>query len=150
MAQASALHTSAGHADDQEIKTHPKPRFYISIFFVLLVVTIAEVIVAQDPLKSMVTDMGVPLLIPLFALALFKGLTIVMFYMHLKMDSRVFSAFFMVGLILAVSMIVTFMGLFTAHYRLPFDQEAWRQSLEEGATSSSASAATGTTAGGGH
>jgi hypothetical protein len=67
-----------------------------------------------------------------------------MFYMHLKMDSRVFSAFFVVGLILAASMILSFIALFLAHSRVPFDEAAWRETLVEEAGAGETGGATGT------
>jgi hypothetical protein len=42
------------------------------------------------------------------------------FYMHLTYDSRLFSALFIVGLLIAMGMLFSFLGLFAAHYREPF------------------------------
>jgi cytochrome c oxidase subunit IV len=126
---AQALHTPAGHGDNVEHASHPKASFYVVIFFILLIVTIAEVFVAQDPLKGIFNSMGLPLLVPLGVLALAKFLMIAAFYMHLRFDSRIFSAFFVVGMVLATSMIITIMGIFTAHYREPFDEVAWRKEM---------------------
>jgi hypothetical protein len=47
--------------------------------------------------------------------------------MHLRFDSRAFSALFIVGLLLAMGMLFTLMALFTAHDRLPFDVAAARE-----------------------
>src|SRR5688500_13088271 len=145
MAVHAAPHTHQAHRAH-----HPSARFYILIFVILLVVTIAEVLVAQEPFLSIFGDMGLPgrALIPLLVLAAAKFMMIAAFYMHLKQDSRLFTAFFIVGLILALGMWGTFMGLFTAHSREPFDQIAWRERI---AQESGSGATTGTTpAGGGH
>jgi cytochrome c oxidase subunit 4 len=148
MAQAlSTPTTPGGHGDQAEHVSHPKPSFYVAIFFILLVVTILEVFVAQEPLSGIFVGMGVPLLIPLMVLALSKFLMIAAFYMHLRFDSRVFSAFFTVGMILALSMILTIMGLFLAHYREPFDEVAWRETVSQQAGTGSVTAGTAT---GGH
>lgn len=108
---------------------HPTARFYVLIFFILLVVTILEVFVAQEPYRDWFAPLPAGILIPLLVLASAKFLMIAAFYMHLKQDSRVFAAFFITGLILALGMWGTFMGLFTAHSRQPFDQVTWREEI---------------------
>src|SRR5215208_5950791 len=81
---------------------HPTARFYVLIFFILLAITIAEIFVAQEPLSSMFSPVPGGTVPPLIILALAKFFMIAAFYMHLKQDSRVFSGFFITGLILAV------------------------------------------------
>jgi cytochrome c oxidase subunit IV len=130
---------------------HPTARFYILIFFVLLAVTIAEIFVAQEPLSSMFSPIPGGIVAPLIILAVAKFFMIAAFYMHLKQDSRVFSGFFITGLILAVGMWATLMGLFTAHHRVPFDELAWREEMAQssgGAAGATGGAATGAAAGG--
>ena len=146
MAVHAAPH-SAGHKAH-----HPSARFYILIFFILLVVTIAEVVVAQEPFLTIFKDIGLPgtALFPLLILAAAKFFMIAAFYMHLKQDSRLFTAFFVVGLFLALGMWGTFMGLFTAHSREPFDQIAWREQIAEQSGSGAGAGTTSTAAGGGH
>ena len=146
-----AVAHSAPHTGQSHKAHHPSARFYVLIFFILLVVTIAEVVVAQEPFLSMFGDMGLPgrALIPLLVLAAAKFFMIAAFYMHLKQDSRLFTVFFAIGLILALGMWGSFMGLFTAHYRQPFDQLAWRESLAQ-ESGAAAGTTTGTAAGGGH
>jgi cytochrome c oxidase subunit IV len=147
---AQALHTPAGHGDQTEHASHPKPSFYIFIFFILLVVTILEVFVAQEPLSGIFLGIGIPLLVPLMVLAVAKFLMIAAFYMHLRFDSRIFSMFFIVGMILATSMILTIMGIFLAHYREPFDQVAWRETLQQQSGAGAGAGATTGAATGGH
>jgi cytochrome c oxidase subunit IV len=125
MAGAAGHLQPGGHDDVAEQHSHPKPIFYIWIFVFLFVITALEVIVTFEPLRSILPQVPTLLL-----MAVLKGVPIVLFYMHLKYDSRVFSAFFVVGLILAISMIVTFMALFTAHYRQPFDEAEFRQTTQ--------------------
>jgi cytochrome c oxidase subunit IV len=144
MAQTQAIsHGATG--DDAEIASHPKPGYYVGIFVILLAITILEVFVAQEPLSGMVSSTGVPVMVPLVVLAAAKFAMIAAFYMHLKMDSRLFMGFLVLGLILAFSMLMTFMGLFTAHPRTQFDQEAWRAQLKEstGAATTGEAATTG-------
>lgn len=145
MAQAAHIQPG-GHGDVDEQHSHPKPRLYIVVFVFLFIVTALEVVVTFEPLRSLLPQ--VPTLI---FLAVLKGVAILLFYMHLKFDSRVFTAFFVVGFVLAVSMIVTFMALFTAHYRMPFDEEAFRATLNSGGTATGGATTGGTGAArGGH
>ena len=146
MAVHAAPHTTSEHKVH-----HPSARFYILIFVILLAVTVAEVFAAQEPFLTIFGDMGLPgrALIPLLVLAGAKFFMIAAFYMHLKQDSRLFTAFFVIGLILALGMWGSFMGLFTAHYREPFDQIAWREELaEQSGAGAGAGATTGASAGG--
>ena len=136
-----------GHGDNVEHASHPTARSYVIIFFILLAVTIAEVFVAQEPFLGMFEGIGVSIAVPLLILAAVKFLMIAAFYMHLKQDSRAFSAFLIAGLILAMGMLFTFGGLFTAHSREPFDQIAWRAQLAQNAGTTGTSTTTG---GGGH
>lgn len=130
MAGADLTTQQGSHADHGahvEHASHPTVRFYVVIFVILFVVTVLEVLVAQEPLLGIITGIGIPVIIPLLLLGAAKFLMIAAFYMHLKQDSRVFTAFLTVGLILAMGMLFTFMGLFAAHSREPFDEVAWRQ-----------------------
>ena len=157
MAGAEITHAGHGaHGNDAGHVSHPRARSYVFIFFILLAVTILEVLVTQEPLSGIILSLGSPLIVPLLILAALKFGMIAAFYMHLKQDSRVFTAFFILGLILAVGMLFTFMGLFTAHSREPFDEVAWREELaaQSGSGTDSAtrggteSGATGSTAAG--
>ena len=60
----------------------------------------------------------------LISLAILKFFLIASIYMHLRYDSRVFSAFFMIGLILATGMLVSFLASSRAHPRLPVSATA--------------------------
>ncbi len=111
-----------GHAVELAAEHHPsRARTYTLIFFVLLIVTALEVAVTYFP--------DIPQLPALLILAVFKFLLIAGFYMHLKYDSRVFSAFFIIGLILAMGMLFSFLALFTAHHREPFVPPAPQEAL---------------------
>ena len=98
-------------------EAHPsRARTYFLIFVVLVVVTALEVAVTYFP--------AIPQAPTLIPLAILKFFLIASIYMHLRYDSRVFSAFFMIGLILATGMLVSFLALFTAHPRLPVSATA--------------------------
>lgn len=92
---------------------HPGAGRYVLIFVILFVVTAAEVAVTYVP--------TIPQLPSLLAMAVLKFGLIAAFYMHLRFDSRAFSAFFIIGLLLATGMLFSFLALFTAHYRQPYE-----------------------------
>ena len=85
-------------------------RFYWTVAAVLAVITIVEVALTLIP--------GIPnllLVVILLALAAIKGAGVVMFFMHLRGDARVFQLLFIAPLVLATSMIVAFLAIFS-HY----------------------------------
>ena len=77
---------------------HPSPKEYIRIAIILGVITAAEVAIyyiegAQEFLIPM-----------LFLFALIKFALVVMFFMHLKFDSRTYARFFIMGLAGAITL----------------------------------------------
>lgn len=90
----------------------PSVRQYVNIFVVLFVLTAIEVA------ASYLVSFGIPPWVQiavLIALAVLKGALVVMFYMHLRFDSRWFTFFFTAAMILATFGIVVFIILFTYH-----------------------------------
>jgi len=95
-------HTAQSHSSST--------RFYWTVAAVLAVITIVEVALTLIP--------GIPpllLVVILLALAAIKGAGVVMFFMHLRGDARVFQVLFIAPLVLATSMIVAFLAIFS-HY----------------------------------
>ena len=87
-------------------RAHPTPFKYVAIALILSVITAVEVaIVYQDFLK----DVFIPILI---ILSVAKFAMVVMFYMHLRFDSRLFSVMFVTGLLLAIGVSITLLALF--------------------------------------
>ena len=87
---------------------HPTPKQYIVVATFLAIITAIEVwIIYVDALDDVVT----PILIFLSAI---KFAAVVMFYMHLKFDSPLFTGVFVGGLVLAFAVILAVLGLFTA------------------------------------
>src|SRR5205085_1072981 len=89
---------------------HPEStRLYWTIGIVLAVITVVEV---------GVTFLGLPDLV-LFAilmvLSVVKGAGVVMYFMHLKGDARVFKFLLIAPFLIAVSMVLAFMALFSGH-----------------------------------
>ena len=86
--------------------SHASPGFYWAIGGILGVITAVEVAIFYIPALSGVL---VPLLLTLSAAKFFL---VVMFFMHLKFDSRVFTGLFLSGLVLATFMTVALIVLF--------------------------------------
>ena len=82
-------HGSGGHAST---------KFYWAIGVILTVITAVEVAIFYIPALESVL---VPLLLVLSAA---KFALVVMFFMHLKFDSKIFSGVFLAGLVLAAFM----------------------------------------------
>lgn len=72
----------------------PMP-LYTTVFAILGVLTVTEVLLAE----AIESDLKIPLLL---GIAIAKGALVVMFYMHLKTDSRAFALAFLIPLGLAI------------------------------------------------
>ena len=85
---------------------HPTPFTYLKVAAALAILTGIEVgVFYVDALE--------PAFLPIFLiLSVVKFVLVVMFYMHLKFDSRLFSGVFVGGLLLAVAVVVVLMSLF--------------------------------------
>ena len=79
---------------------HPSPKEYIRIAMILGVVTAAEVTVYY---LHAVRHYLVPLL---FFFAIIKFSLVVLWFMHLKFDSRTYARFFLMGISFAVTLYV--------------------------------------------
>lgn len=100
-AEAPAAGQGAGeHAE------HPNWKFYVMIGLILTIVTAAEVAVFYIPALRGVL---VPVLL---VLSSGKFALVVMFYMHLRFDSPVFSGVFVFPLSLAILVVVALIILF--------------------------------------
>jgi len=85
---------------------HPGAKEYVGIAVVLTVITAIEVAVFYVPALHFAL---VPILLTLSAL---KFGLVVMFYMHLKFDHRLFSWLFVVPMLIAIAVILALMALF--------------------------------------
>jgi caa(3)-type oxidase subunit IV len=86
--------------------SHPTVGTYLRVFAVLVIVTIIEVGVFYVPAFQQAI---VPILLILSGL---KFVLVVMFYMHLKTDSRFFTFLFGAPLMLGVAVVISLMFLF--------------------------------------
>ena len=105
-------------APRQRERAHPTPITYVKIAAALVTITAVEVgIFYVESLESII--------IPAFlVLSAVKFALVIMFYMHLRFDSRLFSGFFMGGLLLAVAVIVALMALFDVLLERPTPAQA--------------------------
>lgn len=105
-----ALGSPGAQSADVGETTHASVAFYWMIGAVLTVLTAVEVAVFYIPALH-------PVLVPaLLSLSGAKFLLVVLFFMHLRFDSRVFSTVFMAGMVLAMFMTV---ALVILHKVLP-------------------------------
>lgn len=104
LSEASAeAHVAAG-----EVHEHPTWHTYKWVALILTVITIVEVWVYYIP-AFVASRLFVPALLIMSAV---KFVIVVMFYMHLKYDHKLFRALFTGPLIIAVTTIVALMFLF--------------------------------------
>ena len=101
MADATELERTAPAARARRSHArHPSPREYIRIAMILGIVTAAEVAIYYI---DWVRENG--LLIPLlFLFSLIKFSLVVLWFMHLRFDSRTYARFFVMGLAGAVTL----------------------------------------------
>ena len=85
---------------------HPTPMTYFKVAITLSVITAIEVAIFYA------TWLGHGIIPILVVLSTVKFALVVMFYMHLRYEARVFSGLFVGGLALAGAMVLTLMGLF--------------------------------------
>lgn len=106
---STETHDPAHHGGDI---SHPTPKTYAIIAVILTVVTAIEVWVFYvEALR--------PVLVPILGvLSAGKFTLVVMFYMHLKFDHKVFSRFLILGIILASGTFLALMMLFTYSHPL--------------------------------
>jgi cytochrome c oxidase subunit IV len=85
---------------------HPSPKEYIRIAIVLGVVTAGEVAIYYlESARSLLIPM-------LFIFATIKFALVVLWFMHLRFDSRTYARFFMVGLAGAVTLYIVVLSTF--------------------------------------
>lgn len=97
----------AEHAAESHEHHAPSDRYFIKIAIILAVVTALETSTYWWP-KSMET-VGV---ISLLIMMTIKFFMIVMVFMHLKFDSKIFSLMFYTGMVLAIGVYMVFLFTF--------------------------------------
>ena len=100
--------SQADHTTMGEVHEHPTWKQYNWVALVLTVITVVEVWVYYIP--SFVAS---PLFVPaLLIMSAVKFAIVVMFYMHLKYDHRLFRALFTGPLIIAIATMIVLLFLF--------------------------------------
>ena len=96
----------AGHEQEQG---HPTAGTYLRVAAILVVLTVLEVGVFYVPAFH-------PVLVPtLLVLSACKFALVVLFYMHLKYDHKLFKALFTGPLIIAMATLISLLFLFSNH-----------------------------------
>ena len=89
---------------------HPQPLEYIKIAVVLSIITAIEVAIVDTPFMR-------PIIVPsLLILSALKFSMVVMWYMHLKFDDRLFSGLFVSMLSLAAVVLLALLALFRVFF----------------------------------
>lgn len=108
-----STHVQSAHSAHEAHEAHPGPATYAIVATILAVVTALEVGVYYLQAVR-------PLLVPiLLVLSIGKFAVVVMYYMHLKFDHLLFTAFFVTGLFIATSTILALLALFGAFVPAP-------------------------------
>ena len=100
-------HENAGHDNPDHAHEHPTWKQYKWVALILTVITALEVWAYYIP-TLVASPFFVPLLLIMSAA---KFIIVVMFYMHLKYDHRLFKALFTGPLIIAVSTLIALLFL---------------------------------------
>jgi cytochrome c oxidase subunit 4 len=100
------LETPTAH-DDHGADVHhgPSDKQFVTIFFILAAITAVEVAVSY-------IDIGALFLPVLLGLMIVKFFTVVLYFMHIKFDNKLFGRLFYIGLGLAVFVYVAALSTF--------------------------------------
>jgi cytochrome c oxidase subunit IV len=94
---------------------HPTFKQYVAIAIILFVITAVEfLIIVPEQLEGSSIVVA-----PLIILSLIKFAIVIMFYMHLKFDSKLYTWMFLGGMALALSVGVALLGLFGSFQPTP-------------------------------
>lgn len=104
MSEEPMVHTAASK------QLHTTALTYVKIAIVLAILTVSEVIVWYLPIPD------IALTLMLIALSIAKFVLVVGYFMHLKTDSRLYSAMFVWGLCVAIAVVLAMMGLYGSYY----------------------------------
>ena len=99
--------------EDQHDGRHPTFKQYVVVAVILFVVTIVEFLLIWDRI-GISDDLGASKIPLLIVMSAFKFAVVIMFYMHLKFEARLFSGLFLAGMGLAVVVGIALLGIFFA------------------------------------
>lgn len=104
--------------EGQHDTRHPTFKQYVLVAVILFTVTIVEFLLIWDKV-GISDDLGASKIPLLVVLSAFKFAVVIMFYMHLKYDAKLFSGLFIAGLALAFIVGVALLGLFFSYEGKP-------------------------------
>jgi caa(3)-type oxidase subunit IV len=94
-------------AETESVHTgHPTPLTYFKVAMILVAITAVEVGVFY------IEVLGKGIIPVLVVLSTAKFALVAMFYMHLRYDARLFSVFFVVGVLLSITVVSALLVLF--------------------------------------
>src|SRR5688572_7959061 len=110
-AHGDELHTAPRSAED--LHSHPSPRSYVGIAIILAIITALEVAIYYVPsLESYLVAF-------LLVFSAIKFYLVIMWFMHLRFDSKIFRRLFLTGLILAGLVFTVVLLTFFLHPEAP-------------------------------
>ena len=96
--EPEGAHAEGSDPVQPRAERHPSPAEYIRIAIVLAAITAAEIAIVY-------TDLAHSIVIPiLFFFAVVKFSLVVLWFMHLKFDSRTYARFFITGIAFALTL----------------------------------------------
>ena len=101
----STSETTTEDHEDHEDHEHPSDQKYMQIALLLAIITAAEV-------ATYFVHIGVALIPTLMVMMVVKFFIVAAWFMHLRFDSKMFTRFFVSGLVLAVSVYFIFLTVF--------------------------------------
>ena len=136
--------------ETEQTSHHPTFKQYVLVAIILFAITIVEFLLIWDRV-GIQDDLGASKIPLLVGLSVVKFYIVIMFYMHLKFDNKLFTTIFIGGLGLAFMVGLALLGLFTAmngnqrtyaiEYAIPYVEHAETEKAAE----TTAPATTGTT-----
>jgi|TARA_Y100000590_G_C15743751_1_gene1021219 cytochrome c oxidase subunit 4 len=105
MAQNEDMSTET-HLGSENHSDHPTPLTYFKVAMILSIITAIEVGIFY------VEDLSYGIIPILTILSVMKFALVIMFYMHLRYDNRLFSTLFLTGLALAFLVVIALLALF--------------------------------------
>ena len=102
--------------DEHGEHAHPTPLQYAVVALILTIITAIEVGIFYVEALEQYT---VGIVVIFIVLSAIKFALVVMFYMHLRYETKLFSSFFVGGVLLATSVIIALMALFSVLLSAP-------------------------------
>ena len=131
------------HQTEHTTGHHPSFKQYVLIAIILFAITIVEFLLIWDK-AGIVDSLGASKIPLLVGLSVVKFAMVIMLYMHLKFDNRLFGTVFMAGLVLAFLVGIAMLSLFSAMNgdqrsfaaanAIPYEEHAETEKVDEPTT----------------